>query len=64
MEQLIYFQIRESPTPLNIPTPNPAPDHPLGGHGGTCLDTMVLKRNGLYRGPIRNKLSDVFGFVG
>ena len=24
--QLVYFQVRESPTPLNIPTPTPAPD--------------------------------------
>ena len=34
----LKFQIRESPTPLNIPTPSPAPDHLLAGHnelGGT-----------------------------
>ena len=24
--QLLYFQMREFPAPLNIPTPNPAPD--------------------------------------
>ena len=27
-----YFQVGESPTPLNILTPTPAPDHVLGGH--------------------------------
>ena len=26
------FQVRESPARFNIPTPTPAPDHPLGGH--------------------------------
>ena len=30
--KLFYFQVRESPAPLNIPTPTPAPDHLLGGH--------------------------------
>ena len=24
--KLLYFQVRESPAPLNIPTPTPAPD--------------------------------------
>ena len=24
--KLCYFQVRESPAPLNIPTPTPAPD--------------------------------------
>ena len=28
--QLFYFQVRESPAPLNIPTPAPAPDHLRG----------------------------------
>ena len=30
----MIFQVRESAAPLNIlvPTPTPAPDHPLGGH--------------------------------
>ena len=27
-----FFQVRDSPAPLNMPTPTPAPDHPLGGH--------------------------------
>ena len=30
--ELFHFQVTESPAPLNIPTPTPAPDHPLGGH--------------------------------
>ena len=30
VDKIKYFQIRESPAPLNIPTPTPAPDHPLG----------------------------------
>ena len=39
--KLSYFQVRESPAPLNIPTPIPAPDHRLGGHnelGGTKVE--------------------------
>ena len=26
MLELLYFQVRESPAPLSIPTPTPAPD--------------------------------------
>ena len=33
------FQVRPSPPPPNIPTPNPAPDTRLGGHMG---DSMLL----------------------
>ena len=29
-KKLVYFQVRESPPPLSIPTPIPAPAHPLG----------------------------------
>ena len=29
------FQVRESPLPLNVPTPLPAPDHPPGGRERT-----------------------------
>ena len=39
--QLFYFQVRESPAPLNIPTPTPAPNHLLGGHnelGGKSVE--------------------------
>ncbi len=39
--KLFYFQVRESPIPLNILTPTPAPDHLLGGHnelGGTSVE--------------------------
>ena len=44
---MFYFQVRESPAPLNIPTPNPAPDR-----GGlvACLG-----------GPVANKLSNFQG---
>ena len=28
--KLLYFQIRESQAPLNIPTPTHAPDHGIG----------------------------------
>ena len=45
--QLFYFQVRESPAPLNIPTRTPAPDHLLGGHnelGGTSVEWAWGKR--------------------
>ena len=29
--ELFYFQVKESPATLNIPTPTPAPDNPLRG---------------------------------
>ena len=38
--KLFYFQVRESPVPLNIPTPTPAPDHLLGGHN-ELIGTIV-----------------------
>ena len=44
---LLYFQIRESQAPLNIPTPTPAPDHSLGGHNelnGTSVEWAWGKR--------------------
>ena len=28
-QHFCYFQVRGSPAPLNIPTPTPAPDHPI-----------------------------------
>ena len=45
--KLLYFQVRESPVPLRILTPTPAPDHLLGGHNelnGTSFDNS---QNGL-----------------
>ena len=45
--RLLYFQVRESPAPLNLPTPTPAPDHLLGGHnevGGTIAEWALWKR--------------------
>ena len=35
------FQGRESPAPLNIPTPTPAPDQPLVGHEGAWGTRLV-----------------------
>ena len=44
-----YFQVRESPAPLNIPTPNPATDHLLGGHnevgGNRAQENAENERN-------------------
>ena len=39
--QETFFQVRESPPPVNIPTPTPVPDHLLGGHE-RLGDTMMF----------------------
>ena len=41
------FQVRESPAPLSMPTPTPAPDHLLGGH-----DELALRIDAHCRGVL------------
>ena len=43
---LFHVQVRESLPLLNIPTPTPAPDHPLGGHEGTWGPTISTTAHG------------------
>ena len=44
---LFYFQMRDTPSPLNIPTPTPAPDHLFGRHnelGGMSVGDVFVCR--------------------
>ena len=41
--KLFYFQVKESPAPLNIPTPTPAPDRggPVARLGGPAVFVLA-----------------------
>ena len=64
----LWFFCFQDPLPLNIPTPTPAPDHHLGGHGWTWGTRVVGGYRqfgfGVWRGLSVHFYSESWGNIG